>query len=396
MNRQRFALPSLFALAVIPACRTTEDPDKANDTGAIEVDADDDGHSGADDCNDEDATVHAGAEELCDGIDNDCDGEIDEGVTRTWYEDADADGHGNADAAQQACEQPEGTVENADDCDDANPDTNPAAPETCDGADNDCDDEIDEDVLGTWYTDADGDGHGDEAAPVEACEQPEGTVENADDCDDTSASTSPSGIEVCDDIDNDCDGETDEDAADATTWYADGDGDGHGDPAGTVQACSAPTTYVDRAGDCEDGEFDINPDADEICDGIDNDCDGDTDDADADADLTTGSTWYADSDGDGFGDAASPVQACDQPSNTVTDDTDCEDGDFDINPDADEICDGIDNDCDGDTDDDDTSLSSSSTTTFYVDSDADGYGDPAQSIPQDLISSSFSSSSSFE
>ena len=368
----RTALTLLLTLA---ACRAgTENNTKpGDDTGGI--DADGDGASGEDDCDDDDATVHAGAPEICDGIDNDCDGETDEGVTGTWYADADADGHGDSDAPTESCEPPDGAVNTGGDCDDADPDVHPGADELCNGVDDDCDGEADEGLSSTWYSDADGDGYGDPEVAIEGCEPPSDAVDNADDCDDTSAAANPDGVEICDGIDNDCDGDIDGDAQDAATWYADVDGDGFGDPDGTVRACEIPTSYVDQARDCDDDDFDVHPDADELCDGIDNDCDGATDDADADVDTSTGSTWYADADTDGYGDAASPIEACDQPSGAVSDTTDCDDTAAAVNPAATEICNAIDDDCDGDIDDADASVDLTTGATWYTDSDADGYGD---------------------
>ena len=380
MARNLVIMHALLALPTLTACRTDGNPGKGGLDADTGIDADGDGHAGADDCDDSDPEVNAGAEEVCDGVDNDCDGEIDEDVASTWYADADGDGYGDASAPTEACEQPDGTVDNADDCDDATADASPDGVEVCDGIDNNCDGETDEELLGTWYTDADGDGYGDPESPVEACEQPDGTVDNVDDCDDSTASANPEGMEVCDDIDNDCDGLTDEEAMDASTFYADVDGDGFGDPDSTLQACSAPTTYVLEARDCDDDDFDVNPDATEICDGVDNDCDTAVDDDDPDVDLSTGSTWYTDGDTDGFGDAGSPVQACEQPTGTVTDDTDCDDGEGDINPDATEICDGVDNDCDIAVDDDDPDVDLSTGSTWYTDGDGDGYGDAASPV----------------
>ncbi|MEN8251409.1 MAG: MopE-related protein, partial [Bacteroidota bacterium] len=92
---------------------------------ADQTDSDTDGYGQACDCNDTEATINPGATEVCDEIDNNCDGNIDEGVTTTWYADADLDGFGDPTTIQQACSQPAGYVDNADDCDDTNVDTNP-------------------------------------------------------------------------------------------------------------------------------------------------------------------------------------------------------------------------------------------------------------------------------
>ena len=371
------ALTLALSLLALVACATDKGGQDTAGTAGPE-DADGDGYTADEDCDDADATTNPGATELCDGIDNNCDDAIDEGVLDTWYADADGDGYGDAGAAVEACDGPADTVPTATDCDDTDPAVFPSAPELCDGLDNDCDGEADDGVLQTFYVDADEDGYGDPGASVEACEQPDGAVADGTDCDDTTADAYPGGIEVCDEIDNDCDELVDEDdATDAPQWYADVDGDGYGDPDSTTDACEVPTGYVEQARDCDDLDPDVRPDAPEVCDDRDNDCDELVDDADPDVDVSAGGTWYADSDGDGYGDAAVATSACDQPSGTVSDATDCDDAASAVNPGATEICNLIDDDCDALVDDADSGVDLSTGTTWYTDNDSDGYGDAA-------------------
>jgi len=344
------------ALFLIAGCPEPDDDDTADDDDddTAPVDLDGDGYAIADgDCDDNDASINPGATEMCDGVDNDCDGAVDEADAAdaaTWYADADGDGYGDANTATVACDQPSGYVSDATDCDDTDASVNPLATEMCDGVDNDCDgtvDEADAADAATWYADADGDSYGDAAVTTVACDQPSGYVSDATDCDDTDGTINPAATEVCDAADNDCDGTVDEaDAADAATWYADADGDSYGDVATTMLSCDQPSGYVSDATDCDDTDAAVNPAATEMCDSIDNDCDGTVDEADA-ADAAT---WYADADGDGYGDAATSSASCDQPAGYITDATDCDDTDPAVNPAATEMCDSIDNDCDGTVD----------------------------------------------
>jgi len=394
------------------------DADKADvDTGSVAaaLDEDRDGYTTAADCNDGDPAVSPSAQEICDGLDNDCDGEVDEGVGVTFYSDGDGDGYGDAATTIEACSQPAGHVANATDCDDADPTTYPAATEICDGLDNDCDGETDEDVSEAWYADADGDGFGDADALAYACDAPTGHVADATDCDDESAETFPEAAEVCDERDNDCDGETDEGARE--TFYEDSDGDGYGVSTNTAEACEAPSGYVGSHGDCDDSDArvhpaaeesdcadprdyncdgsvgyadadadgwaaceecddadsGVHPDAAEICSEVDEDCDGLIDEDDPD--LIDATTWNIDYDGDGYGSDSYTTEACEQPSGFTADSDDCDDTDAAINPDALEVCDDADNDCDGDTDDEDATLDTSTASTWYADADEDGFGD---------------------
>ena len=94
------------------------------------------------------------------------------------------------------------------------------------------------------------------------------------DCNDSSDKANPGSSELCDGIDNNCDGNTDEDTADdAITWYADSDSDGYGDPNVSDVECYQPTGYVTDNSDCNDSDSHVHPDAAEICgDGNDYDC----------------------------------------------------------------------------------------------------------------------------
>ena len=372
-------IPALLGLLSLVACGD-KDPDTASNAGgAGDVDADGDGFVAEDDCDDADAAVHPGAPERCDGLDNDCDDAIDESAedALVFYQDGDGDGFGDDGATGEACAAPDGFVSIGGDCDDSDASVSPDSDETCDGVDNDCDGDVDErDAVdaATWFGDGDADGHGDPERTERACVAPAGFVDDATDCNDQSAAAHPGAPEVCDGIDNDCDGETDEDgSADAATWYADGDGDGYGDVAVFLVQCAQPTDHVLDATDCDDAAPATHPGASETCDGADNDCDGTVDEADA---VDT-STWYADADSDGFGDAGLTAQACDAPSGYVADATDCDDAASAVNPAAPEVCNGLDDDCDGDTDDADAGLDTATAASWYDDGDADGYGDPS-------------------
>ncbi|MFD2726702.1 CARDB domain-containing protein [Hyunsoonleella rubra] len=190
-------------------------------------------------------------------------------------------------------------------------------------------------ILGNtvFYADNDGDGFGDPNNSISDCQAPPGYVADNTDCNDNNNTVFPLAPEVCDGIDNDCDGlidDADPDATGLTTWYADTDGDGFGDINNSTMSCSQPAGFVINNTDCDDADNTKFPTAPEICDGIDNDCDGLVDNDDPD--ITGQTTWYADTDGDGFGDAGNSTLACSQPSGYVADNTDCDDTNSNFNP----------------------------------------------------------------
>ena len=294
-------------------------------TFAIGCDQDGDGFSDAADCGPDSADIHPGADEICDGIDNNCDGVVDENVTRVFYGDSDGDGFGNPELRVEACEATDTLLADNTDCDDTDANSFPGAPEVCDGIDNNCDNLVDTDdptvdlsTAATWYRDADHDGYGDPDAVVESCDAPSGHTDNGDDCDDNSSAihpnlvwygdldgdgygddtytltqceapegfarvggdcdeysvdVNPAATEYCDEIDNNCDGDIDEDAAvDALTWYQDDDDDQFGTATESI-ACYEPEGFTAETGDCDDTDGTAYPGAYEICDGVDNDCD---------------------------------------------------------------------------------------------------------------------------
>ena len=279
-----------------------------------------------------------------------------------WYADRDGDGYGNGEHVHDGCDPPDGHVDNQDDCQDDLAEVHPGAIELCNGLDDDCDGLIDDDddrVPGdalTWCRDFDGDGYGDMMFCTRSCVQPEGYVGNFWDCDDGNPASHPGATELCDGLDNDCNGLEDDgtDLPDAT-WYIDNDDDGNGNEHISVTSCSRPPGHVQNAWDCNDVDPAIHRGADEICDGEDNDCNGETDEAIAvalpGADPVIGAIFCHDDDGDGSGDRHDCVDACLAPAGFVANGDDCDDGDPRRHPGVAEICaDGIDNDCDGEID----------------------------------------------
>jgi hypothetical protein len=282
------------------------------------------------DCNDADASFKPGAPELCDGLDNDCNGVIDDGLNMpnaTFYADADGDGYGDPTRTVLACAPPPGFVANGGDCDDLDPSVNPGAAELCDGLDNNCNGQIDEGAALSFYVDVDHDGYGDPAHAVTSCVQPPGYVANASDCDDHDANVHPGAPEVCNGRDDNCDGNIDEGVS--ATFWADVDGDGYGDPLTTTQACAKPAGFVTNNLDCDDTVGSVHPGAVESCNGRDDNCDGKVDEGNpgGGAACSTGQP----------GICAAGLTACSAGAVTCVA----------LSAPQPETCDGLDNDCDG-------------------------------------------------
>jgi len=333
---------------------------------------------------------------------DDCD-DADPAITIGWifYGDTDLDGYGDfyASTDEKACTPPEGYVNDDNDCDDTNSAINPDASEICDGFDDDCDGSVPSDEQ-----DTDGDG-------LTTC---------AGDCVDTNNLIFPSAEEICDGLDNNCDGSIDVGVTDAPDWYSDADSDGYGNVTTALHGqCAAPVGYVSNATDCNDASATVNPSASEVCDGVDNDCDELADDADTT--VSGQDVWFADVDGDGYGNVGSPVLSCSQPAGYVEDSSDCDDsaastypgaptacavgvdadcsdsddsvdGDGDgvlscdgdcndanatIYPGASEVCNDADDDCDGAVDE-----SAVDASNWYQDADSDAYGNVSVNVSQ--------------
>ena len=312
------------------------------------ADADDDGDGVGDsaDCGPLNNSVYPGAVEICDNIDQDCDGDLLEG-----FDDLNANGvpdciDGDLDADG---------VSGAADCDDTDPSVYPGAPEVPDdGVDQDCDGN---DTV-NCFVDADADGVGSTAtvlAPDGDCTGP-GESSVFGDCDDGDPAIFPGAPEIGNDgIDQDCNGD------DTVTCYVDADGDGVGSAA-TFLASDGDCTDANESSlgtDCADGNAAIYPGATELCDGTDQDCDGGPDDG------------FADTDGDGAADCIDP----DDDGDFFPDQVDCAPTDGAIYPNAPEACDAIDSDCDGDLVDEFDDIDDDGTPDCIdtaIDDDGDG------------------------
>ncbi len=220
------------------------------------------------------------------------------------YRDADFDGYGDPNNSVRGCGVPLFYVSNNLDCDDTNPTVYPGAPEICDGLDNNCNGQVDEGVQSTFYHDADGDGFGNSIDTIHACSPRQGYITDNTDCNDNDASVHT-----------------------AHQYYVDADGDGYGSTTTALLCFSTPPVgYSVNNNDCNDKDATINPNT----------------------------VWVLDKDGDGYY-SGSPLTQCTSPGagyvvKTTQQPGDPVDNDNTIYPGAPELCDGKDNNGNGQVD----------------------------------------------
>jgi len=214
-----------------------------------------------------------------------------------FYADQDGDGFGNLNLDTLLCNAPAGYVSNSSDCNDNDALVNPNT---------------------VWYQDSDNDQVGNTAVSQVSCTQPAGYVLTDGDCNDNDAGiTAP------------------------TMYYSDNDQDGFGDDATGTLFCQAPVNLIPIGGDCDDNNNAINPNATEICDGLDNNCNGQEDEG------LTFVNYYFDGDSDGFG-IGNPTVSCSPIAGYATQTGDCDDSNNSVYPGAtDTEGNGIDENCDG-------------------------------------------------
>ncbi len=222
------------------------------------------------------------APEVCNGQDDDCDGQVDEEGApgcREYYRDEDQDGFGVSGDSRCLCaaDWPY-TATVAGDCHDQDPDVHPAGNEVCNAKDDDCDGQVDEEgALGCalFYQDNDQDGWGAGNSKCLCSPAPPFTASIPGDCDDHNADINVGGEEACNDLDDDCDGQVDEEGAlGCTLFYQDNDQDGWGTDQARCLCFSGVPWTASTPGDCDDSEPLFHPGRKEVCNEADDDCDG--------------------------------------------------------------------------------------------------------------------------
>ena len=387
----RFAAPGTLAVEVCP------DPSRPL-VGGCPAGLTDRAPFGADlDCDGANRDVFPGATETCNGINDDCDAALDEGLRITCYEDLDNDAYAPpTSGGTLVC--PDGSRPTfgmcplfttnrppamGADCADNNSLRSPGLAEVCDlfMVDEDCDTMVNEGVTIDCYADGDRDGFAPTGtAPTGLCADsgsncPTGYTRTVPgvgttDCNDANAAIAPTRAETCNLVDDNCNTMTDEGVQ--TRFYRDMDNDLFGDAAMSVLACTAPSGYVGNSTDCNDAVQLIRPGVPEVCNGLDDNCVGGADDG------LPAITVYRDADGDGYGSLSGSAMRCGAVGGYVLNATDCNDTPVTgagIHPGASDLCgNGIDEDCSGTAD--------LPLPTWYPDNDNDTYGSSSGTVTQ--------------
>ena len=369
----------------IDNCPYVPNPDQVNTDGdllgdACDPDDDNDGVIDALDCNPTEVKAYPNAPEICDGVDNDCDEIIDNN-----FPDLDGDGLANCvdpdddgdnvpdvfdlcpffadplqldtdgDGLGNACDGDDDGDGDFDltDCEPLNPQVSHFANEFCNGKDDNCDGLVDEDGSAgcvMLFPDEDKDGFGADGGEACLCApEPPYTSFQGGDCDDKNDQVNPLFKEICNGLDDDCDGVSDGDGAlGCAEYFLDVDGDEFGVADDSQCLCEPTAPYsATEVGDCEPEEAAAFPGNTEVCDEVDNDCDGEVDNVDENSCIP----FYKDVDGDGYGLDDDFLCGCEPDEDgdyTALEPGDCDDDNNEINPLAEEACgDMLDNNCDG-------------------------------------------------
>lgn len=246
-----------------------------------------------------------------------------------------------------------------DDCNDADVQIHPNAAESCNGADDNCDGQIDEGFTAEQCSFICLNQGGSNYDPLRLL--------GLQCCGNNPGENNPyeTPEQSCDGSDNDCDSQTDEGLT--MSFFFDNDNDGYGNPASSVASCTAPPQYVSNNQDCNDNNNQVNPNAPEICNGIDDNCNNQIDEGN----VCSPSSYYCDADTDTY-DSSTPSGTCSTfnciPAGcSPTQGNDCDDSNNAVHPGANEVCNNVDDNCDGQIDE-------GVQTTYYIDQDTDTFG----------------------
>lgn len=336
----------------------------------------------AGDCNDGASNINPGMAEACNDIDDNCNGQVDEenaqGCT-VFFRDFDNDTFGLSDNSKCLCKPsaPYSAVIGTD-CNDFSPNQNPGIKESCNSLDDNCDGAVDEaGAQGCieYFADADGDGYGQSNSVSCLCKPTAPFVATkGGDCNDSSKSIHPGAVETCDNVDNNCNSQTDEAGAEGcSTYYLDADQDGYGVSTDSKCLCKGTIPHTaTKIGDCNDNVSSQNPGTAEKCGasggiGTDDNCNGQTDEEGAQGCTV----YYRDVDQDGYGIENDSKCLC-APAGIYTAllKGDCNDASFGIKPTAPEVCNGADDNCDGTIDE----AGAGGCKNYLADADSDTYG----------------------